>query len=92
MEEKIYCGTGRILTTKFGDMPKVKFHRDDIKRILKYLDDNSTDWINLDMKQKKNVEEGKPTHYVEVDTWKPDISNASVPPPPTKEDEQDLPF
>jgi len=92
MDEKIYCGTGKIQTTTFGDMPKIKFHRDDVKKILKYLDDNSTDWINLDMKKKQNVEEGKPTHYMQVDTWKPDANRENTPPPPTKEDDSDLPF
>jgi hypothetical protein len=92
MDEKIYCGTGRIQTTSFGDMPKVKYHRDDVMKMLKYLDDNKTDWINVDMKKKQNVEEGKPTHYMQVDTWKPDGAGANAgntPPPPTSDD---MPF
>jgi hypothetical protein len=71
MAEKIYCGTGKMVTTKFGDIPKMSFHKDNINSMVKYMKDNELDWINVEMKQKREVQEGKPTHYLEVDTWKP---------------------
>jgi hypothetical protein len=72
MSEKIYCGSAKIINTQFGDLTKVSFHKEDINKIVSYMKDNSSDWINLVVKEKKEKVEGKPTHYLEVDTWKPD--------------------
>jgi hypothetical protein len=74
MSEKIYCGSGRVISTQYGDLTKVSFHKDDINKMVQYMKDNKSDWINLVVKEKKEVQEGKPTHYLEVDTWKPDTS------------------
>jgi len=70
MSEKIYCGSAKIINTQFGDLTKVSFHKEDINKIVSYMKDNSSDWINLVVKEKKEKVEGKPTHYLEVDTWK----------------------
>jgi len=67
-EEKIFCGSGRIVQTKFGELTKVSFSESDIEKLKNNL---SNGWINLVLKEKKNKVEGKPTHYLEVDTWKP---------------------
>ena len=72
MSEKIYAGSGRIITTEYGDMPKITFHKDNINSIVKYMKDNSSDFCTLVMKQKREVVEGKPTHYLEIDQWKPE--------------------
>jgi hypothetical protein len=71
MDEKIYCGSGRIIESKFGQIPKVSFSKDDINKMVQYMKDNNLDWINLEMKEKKEKQSGKPTHYLQVDTWKP---------------------
>ena len=31
----------------------------------------NSDWVNLVLKEKMNKVEGKPTHYLKIDTWKP---------------------
>ena len=70
--EKIYCGSAKIIPTQYGDLTKIIFHKDDIQKMLNNM---NGDWINLVVKEKQNKVEGKPTHYLEVDTWKPDNSN-----------------
>ena len=67
--EKIYLGNGRILQTQFGILPKVSFNRKDLEKMLKYLNENDTEWINLDMKEKKEKTEGKATHYLEISNY-----------------------
>jgi len=93
--EKIYCGSAKIVNTQFGDLTKISFHKDDINKIVKYMKDNSLDWANLVLKEKQNKQEGKPTHFLEVDTWKPTKqaeSKPSVPQAMQIPAEDELPF
>jgi len=86
MEEKILCGSARIINTQYGDLTKLSFSKTDLEKMLENLNENG--WINCVVKEKKNKEEGKPTHYIEVDTWKPQQktkNNQTLP-------EDDLPF
>ena len=69
--EAIYAGTAKIVATKFGEMTKVSLNRTDLEKLNKYLNDNDTEWVNLIIKEKKEKVEGKPTHYLQVDEWKP---------------------
>ena len=71
MSEKIYAGSGKIINTPYGEMPKITFHKDNINTIVKYMKDNNSDFCTLVMKQKREIQEGKPTHYLEIDQWKP---------------------
>lgn len=64
--EKIYGGNARQITTKFGEMWKVSQNRSDLEKLLKYMNDNDTEWVNLDIKEKPQKVEGKPTHYLEL--------------------------
>ncbi len=63
---KIYGGNAKIITTKFGNMWKVSQNRSDLENLLKYMNDNDTEWVNLDIKEKKEIVEGKATHYLEL--------------------------
>lgn len=72
MDEKIYCGAGRIVSGKFGDITKISLNKDNINSMVKYMKENNLEWINLELKEKKEKQEGKPTHYLQVDTWKPE--------------------
>lgn len=97
MSEKIYCGSARVIPTKFGDLTKVSFHKDDIKKMIEHIKSDGGDWINLVIKEKQNKIEGKPTHYLEVDTWKPNnsgVEDAQVvsAQPSGIEDFGDIPF
>ena len=68
---KIYGGNAKIIETKFGQMTKISQSRSDLEKLLKYLNENDTEWVNLVMKEKQEKVEGKATHYLEVDDWKP---------------------
>lgn len=64
--EKIYGGNAKIVKTQFGDIWKVSQNRSDLEKLLKYMNDNDTEWVNLDIKEKPQKVEGKPTHYLEL--------------------------
>jgi hypothetical protein len=88
--EKIYCGNAKVVSTSFGDLTKISLSKDDINKMVGYMKSNKLDWINLVVKEKKNKVDGKPTHYLEVDTWKPEAKE--IPPEQPMEDKDDLPF
>jgi hypothetical protein len=72
--EAIYAGTAKLVATKFGEMTKVSFNRTDLEKLTKYMNENDTEWVNLVIKEKKEKVEGKPTHYLQVDEWKPNTT------------------
>ena len=103
--EKIYCGNARVKTTQYGEMMKISLSREDINKIANYAQSENRDWVNIEVKAKRTPEEGKPTHYLEIDQWKPDHTKAqptATPAAPKAEpfplgsgsqpDEDDLPF
>lgn len=69
--DAIYAGTAKLVATKFGEMTKVSFNRTDLEKLQNYLNANDTEWVNLVIKEKREKVEGKPTHYLQVDEWKP---------------------
>lgn len=97
MEDKKFCGNGKEIKTKFGSLFKISFNKDDLKVLKENL--NEAGWVNATMKQKKNPEAGKPSHYLEIDDWKPTQQPEKSPEEynhfendnPHKEDD-DLPF
>ena len=82
--DKIFCGSGKVIDTKYGQLTKISFSQKDLD-VLKANMVNG--WINLDVKEKKEKVEGKPTHYLEVDTYKSTPANGL-----TNKAEDDLPF
>ena len=47
------------------------------------------DWVNCNLKEKQNKQEGKPTHYLELDTYvKPTDTRSQV----SESENNDLPF
>jgi hypothetical protein len=83
MSNKIYCGSAKIVPTQYGELTKVSFHKEDINKMVSYLKSEGSDWINLVIKEKKEKVAGKPTHYLEVDTWKPTQQSEATPPTAT---------
>ena len=71
MADKIFCGSGRIRKTKFGDVLKISFSKADVQKMIDYFNTEKVEFVNLEVKEKKEPAEGKPTHYLEIDTWKP---------------------
>jgi len=90
-QEKVFCGSGKIIKTKHGDLTKVSFSEADLQKM---LDNLSNGWINTVLKEKKVKVDGKPTHYLEIDFWKPtEVSNQNINKKSTEISEgDDLPF
>jgi len=63
---KIYGGNAKLVQTRFGEIWKVSQSRKDLEGLLQYLNDNDVEWVNLDIKEKPQIVEGKPTHYLQV--------------------------
>ena len=96
MSEKIFCGNGRIVKIKYADkyidVPKMSMSKEDINKIVRYMKDNNLEWVNLEMLEKKERVEKKPTHYVQIDTWKPETKPKVESIQEAKELSDDLPF
>jgi len=87
--DKIYCGSGKAITTKYGELMKLSFSKTDLETMMANL--NEKGWINVDLKEKMEKVEGKPTHYIQVDTWKAEPQTEQVK-ATIAEPEGDLPF
>ena len=74
MSDKVFIGSGKVIPTKFGELTKISFSESDIDKLKANL---TNGWINLVVKEKQTKVEGKPTHYLEVDTWKPKEGSAN---------------
>jgi len=99
MTDKIYCGNGRVLTTKFGQMLKLSLTSEDVQALMDNIDNG---WVNIKVCKRKEPSEKGTTHYLEIDTWKPEKKADAKPEekavekspddPATKEDLESLPF
>lgn len=84
MAEKIYVGNG---TSKFdGNQVACSVCLTDLpqEHMFEY---NGKKYIKLIVQEKKNTDEYGKTHYVAVDTWKPETKKETAPAV-----EEDLPF
>ena len=71
-QDKIYCGSG---VSKFdGDMVQASICLTDLPKehMFEY---NGKKYIKIKVCKKREVDQHGKTHYVEVDTWKPDQQN-----------------
>ena len=97
-DEKIFAGSAKVINGKYGDFTKVTFHKDNINTIVQYMKDNQTDFITLDVKEKREAVEGKPTHYLQVSTYKPEeqasapAAQQSAPAPQASGEIDEMPF
>tara|TARA_R100001463_G_scaffold42546_11_gene89126 strand:+ start:877 stop:1128 length:252 start_codon:yes stop_codon:yes gene_type:complete len=83
MSEKIYVGSG---TSKFdGDQVAVSVCLTDLpqEHMFEY---SGKKYIKLIVQKKRETDQYGKTHYVAVDTWKPEEKKEE------KKEEQDLPF
>tara|TARA_R110000744_G_scaffold3157_3_gene12229 strand:+ start:1712 stop:1993 length:282 start_codon:yes stop_codon:yes gene_type:complete len=90
VKDKIYVGSGK---EKFdGDQVSVSVCLSDLPKdwIFEY---NNKKYVKLIVQKKREVDQYGKTHYVAIDTFKPDAKNSQsdTPPAPT-EPEEDLPF
>jgi len=90
MSERQFCGSGKVIPTQYGDLTKISFSEKDLEVLKSNL---SNGWVNCVLKEKKEKQENKPTHYLEIDNWKPEQSKKPEPKEynPDSPDE-DLPF
>ena len=84
MEESKYVNGGSQL--------KMSIKVEDFASQIKELADNG--WVNLIISKRKEPSDTGITHYVKVDTWKPDPNKVGKPnaAPVKAEAESDLPF
>ena len=68
--EKVYIGSGKIATTKFGDIFKLSFWPKDFETMEKSK--NEGGWINIDIQKRKEADKYGNTHYGLLNTWKPE--------------------
>lgn len=89
MTDKIFCGSARIIKTNYGEMVKLTFREPDLAALQSNL--NEKGFVSALVKEKREPKEGKPTHYIEVDTWKPEPKERPQLQQPGEDDEP-LPF
>jgi hypothetical protein len=70
MSEKIFCGNARKINTQYGEIMKVSFSRGDIQKMIDWMDVENSNWVNLDILEKRNPAENKPTHYAVINEYK----------------------
>lgn len=70
-DEKIYCGNAKKIQTQYGEMIKLSFSESDLKALHGKLENG---WVNANILERRTPSAGGMTHYLVVDTWKPDPS------------------
>jgi len=90
MEEKKYVNGIVIKEKTFdngGSQLKMSVKVEEFVSQLKSIEDNG--WANLIVSKRKEPSDTGVTHYVKVDTWKPDPNKSKV---SSEEKSSDLPF
>lgn len=70
---KIYCGNGKVIKTQYGDLMKLSLTAEDVQKLQENLNNN---WVNIVVKERREVSPTGLTHYLEIDTWKPKEGSA----------------
>jgi len=89
MSDKIFCGSAKEIQTKYGTLMKISFSSSDLEKLTANLDNG---WVNAKVCEKREKVEGKPTHYLEVDTWKPSGNRQPDSPPEINGNDNDEPL
>ena len=93
MSEKIYIGNGRQKTFQDGgsiinltiDLNGIKDHFEKYG----FTTDAGKKKLKLVVQKRREIDQYGNSHYITVDTWKPEQQQA---PPPAEEFEDDIPF
>ena len=95
-KDRIYCGSG---IEKFdGNLIETTINLSKLKDSEHIFEFNGDKYIKLKVAKKREVDEYGKTHYVEVDTWKPEKINSDnagvndAPPVGIAKQDEDLPF
>jgi uncharacterized membrane protein len=80
MENKIYCGSGKeIKFQNGGSLVKLSLCLSDIPdEFVKLSEKNGKKYVTLKLTSRKSIDNYGNTHSVEVDTWKPDSTQATA--------------
>lgn len=92
MSEKKYCGNAKYINTQFGQMMKIGMNKTDVQNIIDRFKEVDGDWVNIVVKEKREKVEGKPTHYLEIDTYVPQQAAQELPTQAEKDFNNDLGF
>lgn len=68
MTEPIYCGNGKVITTKYGEMIKLSITAENLATMQENLKNG---WVNVIVGKRKNPSEKGTTHYLAIDNWEP---------------------
>ena len=75
MKDRIYCGSG---VEKFdGNLVEVTLNLTKLKDSEHIFEFNREKYIKLKVVKKREVDEYGKTHYIEVNTWKPEAPNSN---------------
>ena len=67
-EGKVYCGNGKKITTRFGDMMRLSLSESDVQALQQNLENG---WVNVKICERREPSASGMTHYLQVDDWKP---------------------
>ena len=75
MADKIFCGDGKA----FGQYESVKISvcLDDLPEEFIKTAKNGKRYVSMVLNKKREPDQYGKTHYIEVDTWKPNVQSAS---------------
>ncbi|MBT3349444.1 hypothetical protein HN954_00655 [bacterium] len=79
-DEKVYCGNAKKIQTQYGEMIKLSLSESDLQKLKENLDNG---WVNANVLERRAPSASGMTHYLVVDTWKPDPSKRSAAPVPS---------
>ena len=97
-QERIYVGNAKKITTQYGELMKLSITAEDIEKMRQNLNNG---WVNIVIKERKTPSAGGMTHYLEIDTWKPQKQTENQKNPSSSEPDflseddfspEDLPF
>lgn len=92
MSEKIYCGSGKIQQSQYGEFYKISICVSDLPKEHITTAKNGKQYINLDINRKKETDQYGKNLSVTVDTWKPTPQGTSAHAQPIATDNDNLPF
>jgi len=76
----IYCGSAKVRQTRFGDQYEVRMFRDEVQRLMDYLDEQGLRSARIDVCARREPKD-EWTHYLKVNEWTPPAASTAEPEP-----------
>lgn len=77
--DKIYCGSGKTRSGKYGEFQSISICLEDIPNEHITTGNNGKTYVNLTVSKKKEVDKYGKDLSVVVDTWKPESKEQAKP-------------